>query len=100
MEKKVTMRMKLDKKKPNTFVSLSNNEIIVNLLTDIVGDIVAKRKSHAYSFFARDPDIEFDTSGKAKFIVFNCTICCSVVKQGAQGSDSASTGESSTCPQY
>jgi len=57
---------------------------------------VAKRKSNTYAFFGRNPDVEFDADGKAKFIVYHCTICRGSVKQGASGSDAASTGKSST----
>ncbi|KAE9394030.1 hypothetical protein BT96DRAFT_943443 [Gymnopus androsaceus JB14] len=55
------------------------------------GEVVVKHWSSAYSFFGRDPDVEFNADGKAKFVVFNCTLCCVVVKQGASGTDAAST---------
>ncbi|KAE9395532.1 hypothetical protein BT96DRAFT_942353 [Gymnopus androsaceus JB14] len=45
-----------------------------------IRDMVAKCKSNTYSFFSHNPDVEFDTDGKAKFIIYNCTICCAVVK--------------------
>lgn len=59
-----------------------------------IGNAVLKRKSNAYAFFGQTPNVEFDAEGKAKFILYNCTVCQAVVKQGASGSDSASTGKS------
>ncbi|KAE9388821.1 hypothetical protein BT96DRAFT_947331 [Gymnopus androsaceus JB14] len=48
-------------------------------------DTVAKRRSNAYAFFACTPNVEFDADSRPKFIVYNCTICRAVVKQGASG---------------
>lgn len=58
-----------------------------------IGEQVAKRKSRAYAFYKPDPDVEFDKDDKPKYIVFYCSICRSVQKQGVSSGDAASTGQ-------
>ncbi|KAE9392697.1 hypothetical protein BT96DRAFT_748908, partial [Gymnopus androsaceus JB14] len=45
-----------------------------------------------YAFFNPEPDIEFANDGTAEYIVFSCTMCRSLVKQGLKTSDKSSTG--------
>lgn len=53
---------------------------------------IAKRNSPIYAFYHKDPEIEFDADGNAKYAKFVCTVCREIKKQGLTGSDKASTG--------
>ncbi|KAJ3819039.1 hypothetical protein F5880DRAFT_1679948 [Lentinula raphanica] len=53
---------------------------------------LARRKSAVYAFFDANPEVEFDKSNEAEYIVYRCTKCKEKMRQGWKTGDKGSTG--------
>ncbi|KAJ3833600.1 hypothetical protein F5878DRAFT_699347 [Lentinula raphanica] len=59
---------------------------------------LARRKSAVYAFFDANPEVEFDKSNEAEYIVYRCTKCKEKMRQGWKTGDKGSTEVVGTLP--
>jgi len=53
---------------------------------------LSRRKAPIYAFFDAEPTFEFDSEGTIEYLVWRCSHCGEVKRQGMKTKDKGSTG--------